>query len=337
VTIWSVLVCCHNSESRVTSTLRSICRQTVLSDQSIEVIVVDNASSDNTRQLVELFPFPKNLAVRIIFEPRLGLAYARQAAIEAATGKYLCFLDDDNDAHDSYLSVAQQVFEAHDDVCFCGGRSMWPDQVDISTIPPIAKFFSKSVAVGAQRGVAEAKLNPGEFLWGAGLCLRSAEAKELYMSGFDPVLVGRRGSQILSGEDGELTILLQLSGKCGYYTSALLLQHRVDFRRLNFAYFSRLFKGMGIAAAVLQIYAHGVRKVTSPTSKSCDMRSKEGSRLQRLSNTGFVERVYIILLYAVLGSCFFVGYSIAAKSELVRQAKQQLERITTRATWKKHE
>jgi glucosyl-dolichyl phosphate glucuronosyltransferase len=75
-------------------------------EHDIEVIVVDNNSSDGTRQLVErtvpTFPFK----LRYIFEPQQGISAARNRAIELAIGDYLAFLDDECVVERDWLSTA---------------------------------------------------------------------------------------------------------------------------------------------------------------------------------------------------------------------------------------
>lgn len=61
---------------------------------SAELIVVDNGSSDHTRQVVEDFR-PGNLEVRYVFEGKRGKANASNAGLAAARGKVLVLTDDD--------------------------------------------------------------------------------------------------------------------------------------------------------------------------------------------------------------------------------------------------
>lgn len=58
----------------------------------VEVIVVDNGSSDGSRALAESFGAP----VRVIEETRPGAAHARNAGVRVASGEYLAFLDADD-------------------------------------------------------------------------------------------------------------------------------------------------------------------------------------------------------------------------------------------------
>jgi glycosyltransferase involved in cell wall biosynthesis len=321
---WSVLVCCHNSSTRVRPALQAICEQSLLGSQPIEVIAVDNASTDDTRAVIESFPVSANVRLRVITEPRPGLSNARRAAIAAASGDYLCFVDDDNDLAPDYLKLAQSIFDAYPDVCFCGGESSWAKNIRMADIPLVARFFSKSVAVGRQRNEAQAKIGPGEFLWGAGLCLRAVEAKALYAAGFIPVLTGRVGKQILSGEDGELTILLQLTGKRGYYASQLKLEHRVNLGRLNIRYYCRLFAGMGMAIPVLRTYQREVQVRTTATMAAF---SPASARAARFANLSWWQIGRVMALYGWLGLWFARGWIQARFSKLPATAAAQARHL----------
>ena len=303
---WSILICCHNSADRIQKTLEAVSRQSVCASGAIEVIVIDNASTDHTRAVVERFEFPATVDLRILSEPRPGLSFARRMAIESARGTYLCFFDDDNDAAADYLEVAQDIFEANASVCFCGGESTWPKAPQWFDLPLIARFFSKSVAVGPQRVGTSEIIEHGDFLWGAGLCIRTEQVKALYSSGFLPVLSGRIGRQVLSGEDGELTILLQMTGCRGYYSPALKLEHRVNPDRLNLYYFSKLFYGMGMAAPVIRTYQKAVKNLVRAQLSNRKPISRV-SLANRFSKLSYIQTFTVLMLYTWLGACFSWG------------------------------
>jgi glycosyltransferase involved in cell wall biosynthesis len=321
-TKWSVLICCYNSADRIQKTLEAVSRQSIGASETIEIVVIDNASTDGTREVVESFAFPATVELRILFEPRPGLSFARRMAIENARGTYLCFLDDDNDAAADYLQVAQEIFEANLSVCFCGGESFWPEAPHWMDLPLIARFFSKAVAVGPQRTSTSGPIERGGFLWGAGLCIRADRAKALYSVGFSPVLSGRLGTQLLSGEDGELTILLQMTGCRGYYSPALRLDHRVNPDRLNLRYFSKLFYGMGMAAPVIRVYQKAAEDLfrAQETDPSQIPRVSRTSRVLKLS---LRDACTVLVIYTWLGVCFSWGAVRGSCSALPRAASDQ--------------
>ena len=91
--IVSVVIPTHNRAKLVSEAIDSVYQQEGLGkDFNIEIIVVDDASTDSTSEVIKGFP-----AVRYIrFSTNLGPAAARNAGIRASTGKYVAFLDDDD-------------------------------------------------------------------------------------------------------------------------------------------------------------------------------------------------------------------------------------------------
>lgn len=88
----SIAICTKDRAKRLARLLASLCAAWPTSPfPSTEILVVDNASVDGeTREAVSQFE-----GVRYVFEPRAGLDFARNAALEHATGGLLAFLDDD--------------------------------------------------------------------------------------------------------------------------------------------------------------------------------------------------------------------------------------------------
>ena len=83
----SAVVCAYNEERLIAGALHSLLAQTRVPD---EVIVVNNASTDRTREVAASIP-----GVRIVDEPAKGLVRARAAGMRAATGDVLLYIDAD--------------------------------------------------------------------------------------------------------------------------------------------------------------------------------------------------------------------------------------------------
>lgn len=96
----SVIIPTYNCERYIAETINSILNQT-LSD--IEVIVVDDGSTDRTREIVASF----DTTVRLITQPNARVCAARNRGISEAVGQYICLMD-----HDDYWfphKLEQQV------------------------------------------------------------------------------------------------------------------------------------------------------------------------------------------------------------------------------------
>jgi glycosyltransferase involved in cell wall biosynthesis len=93
-----VIVCAYNEAEWLPGCLDSLCRQTRPAD---EIIVVNNASTDATREVAALYP-----GVLIVDEPRKGLVLARRAGYLAASGEVLVYTDADCRAPEPWLVIA---------------------------------------------------------------------------------------------------------------------------------------------------------------------------------------------------------------------------------------
>jgi len=85
----SVVIPCFNTERYIAATLRAVLAQ---AGASLEIIVVDDGSTDGSAALVER-EFPQ---VRLIRRANTGVAAARNAGIAAATGDWVAFCDADD-------------------------------------------------------------------------------------------------------------------------------------------------------------------------------------------------------------------------------------------------
>jgi glycosyltransferase involved in cell wall biosynthesis len=89
----SIVIPTHNRAELLDQTLRSFARQT-LASSLFEIIVVDDGSLDSTRQVVEAWE--NHLPVRTRFQPKAGIAAAKNLGLSAADAPLLLFFDDDD-------------------------------------------------------------------------------------------------------------------------------------------------------------------------------------------------------------------------------------------------
>ncbi|HJV18770.1 MAG TPA: glycosyltransferase family 2 protein [Sediminibacterium sp.] len=83
----SIVIPAYNEEAGILQTLLSLCRNTT--QWPTEIIVVNNASTDRTEELVNAVGIP------CVMEPRQGVAFARNAGLSVASGTYILNADAD--------------------------------------------------------------------------------------------------------------------------------------------------------------------------------------------------------------------------------------------------
>lgn len=78
---------------------------------NLEVIVIDDGSTDNSVEIINAYPYP----VKLIQQPNQGPAAARNKGIALASGKYLAFLDADDYWESDFLMETVSFLEIHHD------------------------------------------------------------------------------------------------------------------------------------------------------------------------------------------------------------------------------
>ncbi len=102
----SVIIPSFNCELYIAETISSVLNQ---SHKDIELIVVDDGSTDATREIVAGFGSP----VRLICQTNSGRCAARNLGIREATGEFICLLDHDDYWFDDKLALQLAEFQRH--------------------------------------------------------------------------------------------------------------------------------------------------------------------------------------------------------------------------------
>lgn len=246
----SIVICCHNSAERLPPTLAHLASQRDCDSIPWEIIVVDNASQDNTAQVaLEAWPIT-HVPLRVVHEPRLGLTYARMRGIIEARYEYISFIDDDNWVYPDWVRLGWEIMSQHLEIGACGGCG---EPVFESPPPWWFEQVKGSFAIGAQ--VSENPDRPQEAptLWGTGFKRKTA-LMQLIENGFKPLLTGRQGKRLISGEDIEISLALRLAGWKLWYDPRLKFKHYLPSYRLNWNYLRRLVRGFGMSNVRLDPY-----------------------------------------------------------------------------------
>lgn len=104
----SVVIPTYNSASTVERALRSVAAQTY---RPIEVVVVDDASQDDTVRIVSEYAVPWLRIVRCAING--GASAARNLGVEEAKGEYVAFLDSDDEWSPTKLETQVAAMEQH--------------------------------------------------------------------------------------------------------------------------------------------------------------------------------------------------------------------------------
>ena len=100
----SIIVCTRNRARQLATLIQCLGSQKNIENLNWEIVIVDNNSSDNTKEVSYAFCEGSNLKVNYLFEEKTGLSYARNAGVLASKGTYLLFIDDDVIIPQEFLS-----------------------------------------------------------------------------------------------------------------------------------------------------------------------------------------------------------------------------------------
>ncbi|MDP5339032.1 MAG: glycosyltransferase, partial [Nodularia sp. (in: cyanobacteria)] len=226
----SAIICTHNRDTYLGAAIDSLLAQDFTAE--FEVVVVDNGSSDRTREVVE--QRLGDSRVKYVFEPTIGLSVARNTGARVASAEIIAYLDDDAVASVSWLQVLSAAYQNNSKLAIAGGKVtlLWPP----NTEPP--SWLSPGLAgnlgaydLGDRMIYIE---QPGLTPRGLNYSLRRSFLAEI--GGFDPQL-GRVGKNLLSNEELQMTeFALQRGWQVAYLPEALVA-HNVAPERLNRAWF----------------------------------------------------------------------------------------------------
>jgi len=183
-----VLICAHNDAAYLRVLLSSLAAQ-VEPHERFHVIVVDNGSSDDTKDVVSS---ESRLPVSYVFEPRLSLNAARNAGYTAARHAYVAHIDADCEVDPHWVARLLDRI-AQDAPDLVGGPYAPPPR---QSLPAWFDPAFRSMSHGSE----PRWLGPGEFLSGGNMTWRRTLVHRLGGFPEDAGLVGRglrRGDEVV--------------------------------------------------------------------------------------------------------------------------------------------
>jgi glycosyltransferase involved in cell wall biosynthesis len=226
----SILIPTHNRGAILGQTLDSLSQIELPQGKQIELVVIGNACTDNTAEMVaewgERLPYP----CRYVEDPVANLNVARNRGAEHSTGEVLAYLDDDVWVERSWATALCDAF-ANPDVRLAGGKVTlwWKDVARPEWFTPQLDGLLTSIDYGPQMKVIDSP-----YIAGANMAVRRSLFDEIggFMVGLD-----RSGSNVgLSGGDTEFILQAMKCGAKVYYVPDAAVRHWVSPHRAEPAY-----------------------------------------------------------------------------------------------------
>ena len=237
----------YNRGELLQDAVRNVLAQRDAITPAFELLVVDNNSTDKTREIVESFA-GVDRRVRYIFEPQQGLSYARNAGIREAHAPLIVFTDDDVRVQPDWVASIVRAFREHPEADMVGGRVLpiWP------AAPPAwltRDHWAPLALIDCSEVSVTIAANHPICLLGANLAFRRSVFDSLGGFATD---VQRVKDSIGSLEDHEFQLRLLRIGRQGVYDPRIILHAEIQPNRLERAYHRRWHTGHGHFHALLR-------------------------------------------------------------------------------------
>lgn len=227
----TVVLCTYNRCRLLPAALESVAASILPVGKEWEVLVVDNNSKDQTRQVVEEFLLRYPGRFQYLFEANPGKSYALNSGIAAAKGDVLAFMDDDVTVAPDWLQNLTVPFEA-ESYAGTAGRVVPQWNTAAPTWVPKEGWAIAGPLVSFDRGDQGALLEESPV--GTNMAFRKS-AFEKY--GLFRVDLGPSPNSEIRNEDSEFARRLFAAGEHIYYQPYAVVYHPVAEERLTKRYF----------------------------------------------------------------------------------------------------
>lgn len=247
----TLLICTHNGSETIEQVLDYISQQIKIDQDELEVLVVDNNSTDHTAEIATQTIQDLNLNGRVIFESKLGKTNALIKGIQAASSPIVSIIDDDNFIEVDFVYYTLNIFNQYPSVYLVGSNN------SIYTNHPVPEWFNwvqgryacghaliEEVEQQTDDGII---IGNSGFVSGAGSSIRIQPLKQCLNKGylFFNNAQHKEGRNTIVAEDIELCFLMRSLGCQFAYDPRIRVRHAIHDKRLNVEYLEKYSKDIG--------------------------------------------------------------------------------------------
>ena len=311
-----IVICTYNRASCLDAVLTTLAAQTCNDGVRWSVLVVDNASTDTTAEIVAAHRAKGLLPeLRYVFEPMLGLTAARLRGARETAAPWIAFVDDDNFPDSSWLQAIARAVAVHGDAGGIGGKVI----LDWEVSPPgYLREFGFCYAE-QDHGAADCIV---DSLAGAGMVLSRRALRDCGWLE-KPLVADRVGSKLTSGGDVEMAQRVRAAGYDLWFTPDTVLHHRIAAHRMTRRYLFRVIRELGTSSAVIGL-------LTWPTDWASWRQMAHGRRRHwyglAIRGLKYAIRRRAGLTPAIAWACFALGYARGVRQceDLARSRRAKL-------------
>jgi len=246
----TVAICTYNNSAELALTLCSLSSVDGIRGEGIDVIIIDNNSTDDTKAIASSWFAETGIAGACVQESRQGLSFARNRALTESRASFVAFIDDDVVVGKEWLLAVRNAFMSYA-AALVGGRSYIIYREEL----PLWLSEYSEIALSRCDYGDEVLVGTREVMFGLNYAVDRERA--LAVGGFR-VDLGRIGKCLLSGEEEDLQLKLESSGGKVVYEPGAIVGHRVSNERLRRAWFLRRSYWGGVSRGIImrESYRH---------------------------------------------------------------------------------
>ena len=208
----SFVIPAYNEEAYLPACLESILEQTQELEGSVEILVVNNASTDRTREVALQHP-----GVKLVDEPRKGITFARQAGFAVSTGELIANVDSDARLTPGWVKRVLAAFDSDPKLVAFSGPLVYYDQTPAQRIGVQFFYTIAYVIYGFNRYI----LRAGSMVQGGNFVVRRDALEQI--GGFNTAIA-------FYGEDTDIARRMNSVGNVKFTSKLKIFS---SARRLN--------------------------------------------------------------------------------------------------------
>lgn len=287
---FSIIICCYNSQNKIIETLEYI-SQLKTDNIAFEVLLIDNGSTDLTKQKADEFLSKTSIDYQLIDEPNSGKPNALLKGFEFSQYDKMLVCDDDVLLSDDYLIIAKKNFKLNPKIGIVGGKGILKPAI---LLPFWFEDFSSAFAVGGQSEIAGDITQTKGYIWGAGSIINKNAWTDVKSNGFSNFYTGLNGEgKSMTGEDAELSIWVVDAGYRLYYTQELIYTHNIMQERISWPNLVKLFIGFSRS----QVYLYLLKEILAAKSNNTNIDIHQYIRSQIKANATYLFNGFFSINY----------------------------------------
>jgi glycosyltransferase involved in cell wall biosynthesis len=240
----TVAICTYNRERFLKQLFDSISRQS-LNKSSFEVVLINNNSPGNTKEIFTLF-CKENPTLKTVYseETKQGLSFARNHAISLAKSPLITFLDDDAFIEENYLENCLAAFSNNSNIVALGGKILLHYE---GNIPKWENKYLNSLLGYFNLGDLPFTFSKKNYPRGSNMTF---SLKVFEIIGAFNTYLGRTDKSMIGGEEKELFDRIYRANLEVLYDPKIIVFHSVPEERTTSSFIRRQAIGAGMSERV---------------------------------------------------------------------------------------